>query len=91
MYVVGGYVVIIIIIHGYAAHFCYLIYCVPIGKSSTLALIVLIEFPSNGRWSMAGVLACGQRLPYSSARMSPENTHKLMGFYTEVLILDVIL
>ncbi len=28
--------------------------------------------------------------PYS-ARMSPENTHKLMGFYMEVLILGVIL
>ncbi len=28
--------------------------------------------------------------PYS-ARMSPENAHKLMEFYMEVLILDVIL
>ncbi len=26
-----------------------------------------------------------------SARMSPENTHKLMGFYMEVLILGIIL
>ncbi len=26
-----------------------------------------------------------------SARVSPENTHKLMGFYMEVLILGVIL
>ncbi len=26
-----------------------------------------------------------------SARMSPENTHKLMGFYMEVLILGVML
>ncbi len=26
-----------------------------------------------------------------SARMSPETTHKLMGFYVEVLILDIIL
>ncbi len=25
------------------------------------------------------------------ARMGPENTHKLMGFYTEVLILGVLL
>ncbi len=28
--------------------------------------------------------------PYS-ARMSPETTHKLMGFYMEVLILGIIL
>ncbi len=28
--------------------------------------------------------------PYS-AHMSPENTHKLMGFYMEVLILGVML
>ncbi len=28
--------------------------------------------------------------PYS-ARVSPENTHKLMGFYMEVLMLGVIL
>ncbi len=28
--------------------------------------------------------------PYS-ARMSPENTHKLMGFYMEVLVLGIIL
>ncbi len=28
--------------------------------------------------------------PYS-ARMSPETTHKLMGFYTEVLLLGGIL
>ncbi len=26
-----------------------------------------------------------------AARMSPENTHKLMGFYIEVLMLGVIL
>ncbi len=32
---------------------------------------------------------CEQTLTYTpyGARMSPENTHKLMGFYTEVLTL----
>ncbi len=29
--------------------------------------------------------------PIYSTRMSPENTHKLMGLYKEVLILGVIL
>ncbi len=34
---------------------------------------------------------CGNRLLKHSARMCPENTRKLMGFYMEVLILGVVL
>ncbi len=39
-------------------------------------------------WGLHILLVKGHYIPYS-AHMSPENTHKLMGLYMEVVILHV--
>ncbi len=48
------------------------------------------HFATQLNWSYCISIMCTYCKPYS-ARMSPKNTHKLMGFYMEVLILGVIL
>ncbi len=55
-----------------------------LAKEITQTLHAALEHLTEGEHSFSE-----QSYTPCSARMSPENTHKLMGFYMEVLILGV--